>query len=99
MKFMVSWRVHSDKRADILKTWCSLTPEQRADVGDDVTLIGRWHNSAEYTGVAVFETENLSALYRYLGRWNPVMDLEVGPVLDDEESAEAGRAILADLSA
>lgn len=87
MKFMVTWDVHPDRRAEILQTWASLTPGQRADVGEGVTMIGRWHNSAEYTGVAIFETDDVSALYRYLGRWNTAMDMDVAAVLDDEESA------------
>jgi DNA invertase Pin-like site-specific DNA recombinase len=39
----------------------------------------------------------MAALTRYLGGWNPAMDLEVEPVLDDEESAAAGSMILSDL--
>jgi hypothetical protein len=76
--------------------WSGLTPAERADTGAGVTLIGRWHNSAEYTGVAIFETSDASALFRYLGRWNPVMDLEVSPVVDDEESAAIGKQVIAD---
>ena len=45
------------------------------------------------------ETTDLIALNRYLGQWNPVLDLEVVPVLDDEESAAAAKQILADLTA
>ena len=98
MKFMVTWEVHPDKRADVLHAWASLTPEERADVGEGVTMIGRWHNNAEYTGVAILETEDVSALYRYLGRWNTVMDMDVAAVLDDEESAALAQSVLNDLA-
>ncbi len=97
MKFMVSWDVHPDKRLDVLQKWCSMTPEERGYGGEGVTLVGRWHNSAEMTGVGIFEANDLAALYRYLGQWNPVMDLVVAPVLDDEESAAVGCQVLADL--
>ena len=29
MKFMVTWRIHEDKRVEVLQNWASLTPEQR----------------------------------------------------------------------
>ena len=94
MKFMVSWEVHPERRLEVLGTWVGLSAEDRANVGPGVRLIGRWHNLAEYTGVAIFETDDVSALSTYLGQWNPVMDLQVSPVLDDEESAAAGQAML-----
>jgi hypothetical protein len=46
--------------------------------------------------VGIFEATDLSALNRYLGQWNPFMDMDVAPVQDDEESAAGARAIVAD---
>ena len=94
---MVSWDIHPDKRLDVFQKWCSLTPEERADTGEGVTLIGRWHNTAEMTGVGIYETDDVSALFTYLGQWNPIMDLVIAPVVEDEESAAVGRQILTDL--
>jgi len=42
------------------------------------------------------ETTDLAALNRYLGKWNPFMDLDVSPVLDDEETAALAKDVLAD---
>ena len=39
------------------------------------------------TGVAMFEATDLMAFHRYIGQWNPSLDIEVAPVLDDEETA------------
>jgi len=36
------------------------------------------------------------ALHRYLGQWNPSMDMEVAPVLDDEETAALAQALVDD---
>jgi len=91
MKFMVNWSVHPDKRREIMELWCSLSPEQRADTGPNVKLIGRWHNQAEFSGVGILETDDTSALFAYLMQWNQLMDMDVAPVLDDEESAAAGK--------
>mgnify|MGYP001825037150 CR=1 FL=1 len=99
MKFMVTWRLHDDKRIATLEAWASLTPQERADVGDGVKLIGRWHDLSAGMGTLIVETDDLPALNRYLGQWIPVLDLEVVPVLDDEESAAVARQILADLTA
>ena len=73
-----------------------MTPEQRADVGDGVTMTGRWHDMNSRSGVAIMETTDLAALNRYLGQWNPYMDLDVSPVLDDEETAALAKDVLAD---
>lgn len=94
MKFMVTWNIHPDKRREVMKFWCSLSPEQRADAGPGVKLIGRWHNEAEFTGVGILETEDCAALSAYLMQWNHMMDMDIAPVLDDEESAAAGKQAL-----
>jgi Protein of unknown function (DUF3303) len=99
MKFMVSWSIDQDKWLPIQKKWSSMKPKQRADVGKGVKMIGRWHDTAGRQGVAIFETTDLAALNRYLGQWNPFMDMDVVPVLDDEESAAVARSVIADLGA
>ena len=51
----MKWRIDQDKWLQIMKKWASLTPQQRADVGQGVKLIGRWHDTGGRTGVALFE--------------------------------------------
>ena len=80
----------------IIEVFSSMTPEQRADVGDSVKMIRRWHETNSKTGVAIMETTDLAALNRYLCQWNPFMKIEVAPVLDDEETAALAKAVLAD---
>jgi len=94
MKFMVNWEVHPDKRREITELWVSMTPEQRADAGTGVKMIGRWHNEVEMTGVAIVESDSCAALSTYLLQWNSFMDMDIAPVLDDEESAAVGKAAL-----
>ena len=98
MKFKVEWSMGCEGYLDILNVFSSMTPEQRADVGDSVKMIGRWHETTSKTGVAIMETTDLAALNRYLGKWNPFMDLDVSPVLDDEETAALAKDVLADHS-
>lgn len=96
MKFMVSWQVTQDKWLPVLKKWSSLTAAQRADAGKGAKIIGRWHDTAGRGGVAIMEATDLAAMNRYLGQWNPYMDLSVAPVLDDEESAALAKAVIED---
>ncbi|MCP3981071.1 MAG: DUF3303 domain-containing protein [bacterium] len=96
MKFMATWSIDQDKWIPILELWDSLTPEQRADAGEGVKLIGRWHELASRTGVAIIEATDAAAVHRYIARWNPHMDMDVAPVLDDDECTAAIRSILAE---
>ena len=96
MKFLVNWSIGEENWLSVLEVFSSMTPEQRADVGEDVKMIGRWHEPTSKTGVAIMETTNLAALNRYLNMWNPFMEVEVVPVLDDEETAALSKEILAD---
>jgi hypothetical protein len=96
MKFMGKWTIDQDKWLPVLKQWSSMTPQQRADAGPGVKILGRWHDFASRTGVIVMESDDIVAVQRYLGRWNPHMDIELAPVLDDEESAAGAKQTLAD---
>jgi hypothetical protein len=99
MKFMAKWSIQQDKWLPILKKWSSMTPQERANAGDGVKIIGRWHDVAARTGVLIMESNSLAAVQRYAGQWNPYMDIELAPVLDDEESAAVGKQIVADNNA
>jgi hypothetical protein len=96
MKFMVRWSIEQDRWLAILSKWGAMTPRDRANVGKGVKMIGRWHDMAARTGMAIFEANDLAAVHRYLGQWNPFLDLHIAPVLDDEESAVVAKSIVAD---
>lgn len=94
MKFRVLWKIEQDKWLPVLKVWTGMTPQERANAGDGVKIIGRWHDTASRTGVAIIESNDIAAVQRYIGMWNPHMDIELAPVVDDEEAAAIGRQIL-----
>lgn len=93
MKFMVTWSIDQDKWLPVLEMWGSMTAEQRADAGPGVSIIGRWHDMVARRGVAIVEATDLAALNTFIGQWNPHMDEEVAPVMDDEESAAVARVL------
>ena len=96
MKFMVSWSIDQDKWMPVLQKWGGMTKKDRANAGKGVKIIGRWHDLAGRQGVAIFQAADLARLNHYLGQWNPFMDMDVVPVLDDEESAKVAKGLVAD---
>ena len=54
---MLKWRVHPDKRYDILKVFSRMDAvADKADMGDKIKLIGRWHCLAKFEGIAIYES-------------------------------------------
>lgn len=90
---MLTWRVHPDKRQDTLAAFSQMTAEaDAADMGGKIRLIGRWHNIAEFSGVAIYESDDPIAMANWALNWNSVLDAVVAPVLDDEETRALGRS-------
>jgi len=54
--------------------------------GDGVTMLGRWHAAAGRFGFVLLEGDDVTAIYRYANEWHDVCDLDVTPVVDDEEA-------------
>jgi hypothetical protein len=52
---MVNWCIDQEKWIPVLEKWTSMTPEQRADAGEGVKILGRWHDLVSRTGVAILE--------------------------------------------
>lgn len=94
MKFMVSWAIDQDKWLPVLEIFSSMTPEQQMAAGEGVKILGRWHEMTGRTGVAIIEARDAAAVHTYLGQWNPHMDMDVSPVLDDAECTKTAKAIL-----
>ncbi len=93
MKFMGSWREHTEKRQDVLKAFSQMTiSDDKTDMGDKIKLIGRWHDISQFTGVAIYETEDQQASANWILNWNGgVIDIVITPVLDDEEVRAIGK--------
>jgi len=95
MLFMVTWKGQHDQWIGTLRYWSSLTPAQRADVGKGVKLIGRWHDLGSRAGVAIFKADDAVALHGYATQWSPFLDLDIAPVVSDEESAVIAAEVVA----
>ena len=94
MKFLVTWQMHPGELHETLKRFSQMSPaDEQALMGDNVKLIGRWHDLQRGSGAAVFEAGDASALAKYSLGWNNVMELDVTPVLDDEEARAIGSSL------
>lgn len=89
---MLKWRVHPEKRHDVLKGFSQMDEAtDKADMGDKIKLIGRWHDVARFEGVAIYESDDAMAVANWALNWNNVLDAEVSVVLDDDEVRELGK--------
>jgi hypothetical protein len=92
MKFMVRWRVHPEKRHEVLKGFSMMSAsDEQNDLGDKIKLIGRWHDVSKFEGVAICECDDAQALANWALNWNSVLDMKTSVVLDDEETRELGK--------
>lgn len=99
MKFMVTWRCHTDKRQAALNAFAQMTPEDdKKDMGTKIKLIGRWHDLSQFTGVAICESDDAMAVASWALNWNNVLDVQTVVVLDDEEARAVGRNKMAELT-
>jgi len=86
VKFLITWNIPQDKWVPVLKTFTSMSAKERADAGEGVKIVGRWHDVAARTGVVILEANDVMAVQRYALRWNPYMDLTIAPVVEDEDA-------------
>ena len=99
MKFMVTWRLHPDKREAALDGFARMTADDdKKDMGDKIKLIGRWHDLSEGTGVAICESDDPLAIATWALHWNAVLDLQTRMVLDDEEARSVGKKRIEELA-
>ena len=92
MKFMLQYKIHPEKRHDALKAFSQMSLEDdKADMGEKINLIGRWHDVAHSKGIAIFEANDTESIYGWALNWNSVLDLELSPVLDDAETRAFGK--------
>jgi hypothetical protein len=81
MKFIVQWSGKPDVRqpaAERLLSTGVLPP-------DNVRILGRWHAIGEFSGVAIAETTDASALVKLVHPWTDLFSFTISPALSDEE--------------
>ena len=93
MKFMITWQFHQGKLHEGYSQFFKMTPEQdAADRGSRVKQIGRWHDLARGRGVVICESDSAEAVANWALNWNSLLDVDVVPVLDDNETRALGKS-------
>jgi len=83
MKFMLTfeWSPNTETRAEAVERFRktgALPPE-------GVKLLGRWTRADLSGGFDLLETDDAKKLFEFAYMWGTLMELEITPVLDDQE--------------
>ncbi len=60
---------------------------------EGLTSLGRWHAPGSGYGWLLVETENAVALAQHMAEWASMLDLQITPVIEDEEAASAASKV------
>jgi len=99
MKFLITYSYAASNFLPVVKAWGSMSPQERASVGESGKKIGHWHDVVGRKAYVVVESDDLSAVARWVGGWNSLGDATITPVLDDEEAGSVARQVTADHNA
>ncbi|MDE1179071.1 MAG: DUF3303 family protein [Paraburkholderia sp.] len=92
MRFLVQWTGEPTRERETTERF--LKTGGRPPEG--VRMLGRWHAIGESRGVAIAETDDLTALSLWVLQWNDLLTFKISPALTDEE---AGAALAANRAA
>ena len=85
MKYMMHWSSDPETRHDVYKTFGQMSDADDQADHPGVTLIGRWHDVVAGGGVLICESDSLSDVQAWALNWNGILDLDITPVVDDDE--------------
>lgn len=86
MLFLVEYQINHDQKLDAFAAFASMTADDDAaiEAAHGVHQIGRWHDTANARGVAIFDADSAAALHGSLMMWAGMSEaLTITPVLDD----------------
>ena len=86
MLFMVEYHINHDQKMDAFGAFASMTADDDAaiEAAHGIHQVGRWHDTANARGVAIFEADSAAAVHGSLMMWaGMTQSLSITPVLDD----------------
>ena len=86
MKFMMTWSSFPETRHDAAKGFGQMTEADDEADHPGVKLIGRWHDLVAVGGWLICESDDISAVQSWALNWNGVLNMDVTPVVDDNEA-------------
>ncbi|MGF1684156.1 DUF3303 domain-containing protein [Photobacterium makurazakiensis] len=95
MLFLVSWQFHEGRLHPVLAHFAQMNEGMDKEMmGDEMTMLGRWHDLVSGSGVAIIESDNAEAVTAYALAWNSEMDISIQPVVDDAAARRLGSLLL-----
>ena len=94
MKFMLTYAFTTDNWVSGLKRFTSGDPTKEFPEG--VTMIGRWHDVASRSGIAIVESNSAESLMNYAMKWNDILDTTITPVVEDAEAGQLAAELIAE---
>jgi hypothetical protein len=89
MKFMLTWRT----RPGLYKAALRQFLETGGPPPKGVEQVARYHAPGSTLGWHVFETSDLTALAEHVATWADLLEMEVNPILEDAQAAEAASRV------
>ena len=88
-RYYVKYTLNETSRVECMSRFAMMTPEDDlADMGEDVTMVGRWATVGESSGFCIAEAKTTKSLHNWLSNWAPMATMEVFPVVDDNQARE-----------
>ena len=85
MKYMVCWSIPPGHYTEAVDAFL----EGGAPMPEGLNALGRWHAPGSYKGWLLCETDNPVSLAEHMAEWAHLLNVDVSPVIGDEEAAEA----------
>ena len=89
MKYMLCWSIPTQNYNAALDAFLA----GGAPMPEGLTAIGRWHAPGSYRGWLLCETDDLVALSQHAAEWAPMLDIEITPIIEDDEAGEAAARV------
>ncbi len=87
--FHLTYSLLDASRTECIHKFGSMTADDdRVDMGDAVTMIGRWSTVGQATGHCICEAANAVALNHWLVKWMSMVTITATPVVDDNDARE-----------
>ena len=87
MLFKISWSVDCENRVACWNAFGNMTPaDDLVDAGEQINVIGRWHNLGGGGGICIAECTDASVLNSWMLNWAAICKISVEPVVDDADA-------------
>lgn len=84
MLFIGTWKFFENARSPSATMFANMDAAALEKDAGDCVIIGRWHNTGDFTGTVVFEAPSAEAAYQYLWNWTETAcDCKVHVMVND----------------